>query len=56
MAAFNGGKITLDQISVNGIFWSGLYTMGNGSITVGDNAYVNTYQANGTYQSYGIRE
>lgn len=59
-AAFNGGSVTLDKVSLQGIFWAGIYTMGGGTITVGDDAYIDTWQGSQTnaamtYQSYGVR-
>jgi outer membrane autotransporter protein len=54
VAAFNGGTVSLNQVTIKGSAWAGLSAEG-GNISVGDNLYIDTYQADGSYQSYGIR-
>jgi len=54
VGAFNGGTVNLNQVTIKGSAWAGLSAEG-GNISVGDNLYIDTYQADGTAQSYGIR-
>lgn len=52
----NGGIVALDKLSITGSYWAGLITGGASSnVTLGDKLYISTYQNDGSYQSYGIR-